>query len=77
MSHPVGPAVLPKDARPALSADGRTTANRPVPFRGLGSPPAGPRRAPGRLGTLTWVRQESGAKTTVGVVDATNISLLL
>ena len=52
MSHPVGPAVLPKDGRPALGRPGRTTDSRPVPSGALGSPPTGPRRAPGRLGTL-------------------------
>ena len=45
MSHPVGPAVLPKDGRP--------TASRPVPSGALGSLPAGPRRAPRRLRTLS------------------------
>ena len=42
--------------RPALRAPrtdyGRTTASRPVPSGALGSPPTGPRRAPGRLGIL-------------------------
>ena len=52
MSHPVGPAVLPKDGRPALGRPGRTTDSHPVPSKALSSPPAGPRRAPGRLGTL-------------------------
>ena len=55
MSHPVGPAVLPKDGRPPFRAprtDYSSTASRPVPSGVLGSPPAGPRRAPGGLRTL-------------------------
>ena len=40
-------AVLP------LGRTGRTTASRPVPSGALGSPPAGPRWAPGRLRTLS------------------------
>ena len=52
ISHPVGPAVLPKDGRPALMADGTDYSLPSIPSGALGSPPAGPRRAPGRLRTL-------------------------
>ena len=39
MSHPVGPAVLPKDGRPALRADKTDYSCRPVPSEALSSPP--------------------------------------
>ena len=66
MSHPVGPAV-PKTALLPLGWTERTTASRPVPSGALGSLPAGPRRAPGRLGTLR-------AGVLVGVVEEFNPS---
>jgi len=65
MSHPVGPVVLPKDGGPALKRPGRTTASRPVPSGALGSPPAGPRRAPGRLRTLPLQNQLEKAQRTI------------
>ena len=37
---------------PHFNRLGRTTDGRPVPSWALGAPPVGPRRAPGRFGTL-------------------------
>ena len=46
VSHPVGPAVLPKDGRPALRADGTDYCQPSRPVRGSW-------QSPGRLGTLS------------------------
>ena len=48
----------PKTAVLPLGRTGRTTASRPVPSGALGSPPARPRRAPGRLGMFKCVNSE-------------------